>query len=582
MPIQYGTPDIRRASLLSVAVALTVFVGGTSTLFGQKAPEPPSQDFHAGQAERTKGLESLVLANAKPAEAARLRAVAVEHFARAKEQFAAAVAEYSGQVKAGTGKTGWLPPEFEWAACARCAQAEMELRLQKAAAARQTVEPFLKDPLGKRSRYRDLALYYHGFAGFLLGDYVAAGRSLNQISSFADPEFGMHARYLLARVFHKSEEYPEAMVHYEGVLADYAAQKKQATEALKQPDALARNPLEKLRLEELVKEVQPDHVGRALFYLGLLYYEAGRFIDARTCFTEFAVQQPRSLLRAQARLFQGCCEVQLRQLADAVTTLQSIVDQEPALRGPALFWLGHAEAGRAEGADDETRRAMLSRAIETLRRAEIAARASGSTNKNSIPARTGRGAILLRLADVHLEAQQPKEAVALLSRVLQDRLMPRREEEILQRRASALSLAGAYSESDSLCDSFQKLYPRSSLLSEVRFRHAQNADLLALAADPSPVLSDNSPEAARLNELAFARYQQVVDRYPEYAHANMARFGLAWTRYRAGDLDKTREILETIPTTDRRDLLDEVPYLLADCLIRLAPIAWNRISARSR
>src|SRR4029077_3035020 len=112
-------------------------------------------------------------------------------------------------------------------------------------------------------------------ACFVLKDYLAAGRSLNQITTFTEPTYGIHTRSRLARVLHYGQEHPEAMAQYEGVLAEYEAQKKQAAEALKQPDAFRNDPAEKTRLEKVINGPPPDHVGRALFYLGLLYYEAG-------------------------------------------------------------------------------------------------------------------------------------------------------------------------------------------------------------------------------------------------------------------------------------------------------------------
>src|SRR5438034_1376296 len=81
---------------------------------------------------------------------------------------------------------------------ARCAQAEMLLRAGKASAARDAMNALLKDPHLSRSSYRDLALYFHGLASFLVKDYVTAGRSLNRLTPFHDPAYGTHARYLLA------------------------------------------------------------------------------------------------------------------------------------------------------------------------------------------------------------------------------------------------------------------------------------------------------------------------------------------------------------------------------------------------
>jgi len=91
----------------------------------------------------------------------------------------------------------------------------MELRMDKAGSARENPGGPGKEPLWSRSRYRDLAFYYHGFACFVLKDYLAAGRSLNQITTFTEPAYGTHARCLLARVLHHGQEHPEAIAQYE-------------------------------------------------------------------------------------------------------------------------------------------------------------------------------------------------------------------------------------------------------------------------------------------------------------------------------------------------------------------------------
>jgi tetratricopeptide (TPR) repeat protein len=556
---------------------------GADELSAKKALEQPAALLQQGFAQRALGLQRWTQADAKPTEAAALRSRASQHFEKAATQFAAASATYAEHHKGHEPRADEpLSPEFEGAACARCGQAEMELRLGKTVAARATLAPVLNEPLWKRSRYRGLGLYYHGFASFLLKDYLAAGRSLNQLAPFTDPTFGIHAQYLLARVLHLGEEHPEAMAHYEGVLANFEMQKKQAAEALKLPEKLRDNPAELARLTELVNTPSPDCVGRARFYLGILYYEAGRFADALTQFIEFRLQQPSSPLRAAALLYRGCSEVQLRQFPEAARTLQAVVDQEPTLAAPALFWLGKAQAAAADLADNEMRRAGLEQAMETLRRAEKLAPSFSGSPADTHGQKTGRGTILLELADLHQRAHQPAEAAVILGRILDQRLLPGREEEILQRRVSALNLAGAYQASDTVCAQFQKSFPKSTLLPEVLFRHAENAYFLSLAAESNAQASGGSGEAARLNGLAAARYQQVVERFPEYAHANVARYELAWTHYRNGAADKAREILEAIPAPERHDDLEEVPYLLADCLMRLTPAKTDDALAAGR
>src|SRR5581483_7164697 len=78
-------------------------------------------------------------------------------------------------------------------------------------------------------------------------------------------------------------------------------------------------------------------------------------------------------------------------------------------------------------------------------------------------------------------------------------------------------------------------------------------------------------ELARLNDEAIKLYQAVADKFPEFAYANLARHGVALGYYRKGELEKAKDILEGIPAPERSGELAAVPYVLADCLLRLAP-----------
>ena len=186
----------------------------------------------------------------------------------------------------------------------------MQLRTGKIGPARATAAALLKEPLLAKSRSRGLALYYHGVTGFLQEDFAAAARSLNPLMPFHEPGFGNHARYLMARIHHAVDEHAEAMLHYEGVLVDYEKEKKDAVEALRRPEKFKNNPSERARLEALVKESPPDYLGRALFYLGLLQYEGGRFADAEARFTGLLRQHPKSPLLIEAQFRLGLCQVQ--------------------------------------------------------------------------------------------------------------------------------------------------------------------------------------------------------------------------------------------------------------------------------
>jgi cellulose synthase operon protein C len=523
--------------------------------------------YHFAAAKRGQGVKELAEAVAKPQEAPQRKNNANQRFDEAAQQFAAAVTAFTAKAKEPAADAKELPIELEWAARARCDQAEMQLRTLKIKEALATVAPMLKEPF-TRSRYHGQGLYLHGFASFLLNDSLAAGRSLNQLAPFSDPIFGTHARYLLARVHHQGGERTEAAGHYQGVLADYTRNKAAAVEALKQPDKFKNDPDEKLRLEALVKDPPPDHVARSTFYLGVLMYEDGRFAEALTHFGTFVQQYPTSSLAADAQLRQGFSQVQLKQFDAAIKTLQPLVDKEPRLSDQALFWIAKAQAGAGDLNNPQAYEQAMKGAIDTLRRA---ADRAGQLAANDPEAKTRRAEMLLELGDTQQLAKLFKDAAATYNQVLNEKTLPQRDEELLQRQAAALHLAADYVESDKVCQRFQQTFPKSALLPAVLFRYAENAYFVALAAEKNPNLPNRQQELLRLNDEAIKRYLVLVEKYPEFVYVNLARYGVALGHYRKGDLDKAREVLETIPPADRTGDLAVVPYLLADCLIRMAP-----------
>src|SRR5262249_2299344 len=85
-------------------------------------------------------------------------------------------------------------------------------------------------------------------------------------------------------------------------------------------------------------------------------------------------------------------------------------------------------------------------------------------------------------------------------------------------------------------------------------------------------LANRAAELAKLYDEMLKRYQALADNHPKFAKINLARFGQALALHRKGDLAKSRQILEAIPPAERAGDLALVPYLLADCLIRLAAV----------
>jgi TolA-binding protein len=541
-----------------------------NALAGAKdAPDYPFVLYYLGLANRGQGVKLLAQAAQKPAEANALRAQAQQRFDDAVRHFAAAVPVFTARVKNPDPMAKEVPIDLEWAARARCDEAEMLLRAQKPREARDAVTPVLEDKLLARSRYRGLGLYYHGFSSFLLKENLAAGRSLSLLTPFADPVFGTHARYLLARIHHADGERAEAQGHYEGVISDHNKQKAAAVEALKDPNRFKNDPEEKARLEELVRGTAPDHVVRATFFLGVMQYENGQFAEAQGRFAEMVKQFPTSPLLPEAQLRLGFCHVQLKQFPEAVRTLAPLVDKEPRLADQALLWTARAQIGAADPANAGAYDQAVKTGLETLRKAvEVSAR---NVNSGDPEAKTRRGEILAETADALQLLRQYKEAAATYNSVISDKLLTNRDEELTLSMATALHLAGDFDGSDKACLHFRETFPRSTLTPAVLFRHAENAWFALLQAEKMTDTAARLKEVARLTDEAIKRYQAVADRYPDFAHVNLARYGLGTAYYRKGDYEKAKEKLETIPTAERNGELAVVPYQLADCLLRLAP-----------
>ena len=414
--------------------------------------------------------------------------------------------------------------DLEWAFSARCAQAEMLLRGRKPKEARAVLELLLKNPRLAESSFHDLALFYHGVACFQMGDDMAAGRSLDRLP-FDDADFGAAARCLMARLHERAGERAEALAQYEAVHAEVAERKKGDKANPKASDA----------------------VNQARFAAGVLHYENGQFDLARDRFAEVADANP------SARLYQGCCEVQLRQFAQAVETLSPLSDADGLEGAQALLWLGRARAGGADPEDADASRENLHRALSLLDRAEKKFKAAGAGDPFAL---ARRAEALRESAEIYERLGRFTEAADLYARMRAERAAPERDEESLQREATARTLAGEPAASEKLAALFEQTYPRSVLAPEVSLRRGENASLLADKAAP---------------EEAVRRFQLVLDKYPEFEHAPNARFCLAWLFYRQGDYDKTRSLLEEISPADRKDDLAGVGCLLADCLLRTTP-----------
>ena len=265
---------------------------------------------------------------------------------------------------------------------------------------------------------------------------------------------------------------------------------------------------------------------------------------------------------------QGFCQVQLKQFADAQKTLQPLADHEARLADQALLWIGKAQVGAADPGNPPAYEQAMKTAQNTFRKAADRANQLAASDPD---AKTRRGEILLELADAQQLGKQFGDAVTTYNQILNEKLLPPREEEVVQDLAAALHLAGNYAESDKICERFRTSYPASPLLPAVLFRYAENAYFSALAAEKLPNAADRQRETAKWLDETIKRYQAVVDKYPDSPNVNLARYGLGVAYYHKGDLEKARTLLEAIPPAERNGDLAAVPYQLADIIIRPAP-----------
>jgi cellulose synthase operon protein C len=518
-----------------------------------KFPDRPLALYHAGVCQRGLGQKELAEGVARPPEMPQRTANANNRFTEAAKLFTASREAFEKK----------SPPDAEWAARARCDTAEMELRIGKVKEARATAEPFVKDTALAKSKFRPLGLYYHGTASFLLNDIPAAAKSLGQLNPFDQP-FGPHARYLMGRVHASQSENAEAAAAFDAVIAEYTKQKAAAVEALKQPQKFVNDPFEKTRLEGLVKNPTPDYVAGSAFYGACLNYEAGKLGEAQAKFEAFTKDYAASPLKDDAMLRLGFCQVQTKQYDAAVKALQPLTNHA-RLADQALFWLGKAQAGHAATLDNPTGRAQTyTAAIATLRQA--ADKANQMSGQD--PTAKGRRAeMLLELADTQLTAKLAKDAAATYEAIWNEKLLPAKAEETLQRLITAYHLAGDLTNSEARIATFKKEFPNSTLMPLVAFRSAENA-----FAKAEGHAKQNKPADAKTAYAdAATKYAEVATKYPEFDRVNRARYGLALCHLAVEDWEKAIKALEAIPAAERNGDLSPVSYVLADCHIRTAP-----------
>src|SRR5665213_807013 len=461
--LQQRTPDYKAAAEALARAAAA-----------QDIADRPLVLYNWGMALRGLGNRATADAVAKPNEAETLRRTAAQNYEEAAKQFSAARTAFDQRVtEAAPAANAPLSTDQEWSARTRCDAGEMMLRLGKFKEALDVSKGFEADPILSKSRYRALGLYHIGYAQFALRNYLSAGRSLSQLAPFQQ-DFGVHARYLLGRVHHLSDERPEAAAQYKAVVEEYEARKKAAQQLLQNPAAL--DPQRRENLEALVNGPPSDYATRAGFYAAVLQYENGHYPEAAEAFKSIVDKQPKSDLAPEARLRLGFCYLQSAKAKEAVAILAPLVgDKEFGDR--ALWWTARAKIAGADPANADAVKQATIAAVDTLRRAAELARTRGATDPE---AKVRRVDITIEMADTQQLAKQYKEAAATYQQILTEEPKSDRTEEVMQRRVTALHLAGQFPESDAAGDLFLKTYPKSTLAAAVLFRQAENAYLLSL------------------------------------------------------------------------------------------------------
>lgn len=542
----------------------------------------PQVLYQLAVAHRGSGFDLWQQAIAKPNEAVALKQQAQQQFAQASARFGEATAAFTARAKnppaapvaapatppaaAPVPAPGTLAVDLEWANRARCDQAEMLLRQEKSKEAAELLAPWLVDATQAKSAYRSLGLYLHGQAALALRDYAGSLRSLAALAPFTHPVFGAHAQYLLGRTHHLLEERVEAGARYDAVIAGYEKAKAAAQQQLQNGAALANQPEERARLEAFVR-TPPDYVIRSQFHSAVLLQEQQKSGDALVKLTAFLQQQPQSPLADEAKLRQAMAQVELRQFPAAVQTLNALANH-PLLADRALLWLGRATVSGADPAQAQPYAQALTTAIGQFTQA---AEKANQRIAQEPEAKQRRGEILMELGDLQVQTRQFAAAATTFETGAKENITPLRNEEFLQRRATALHMAGQFDTSDQVCAQFAQAFPTSTLLPAVQFRAAENAFMRAAAIEPAQVPAKNPDLAKWLGEAAN-RYKALLEKYPEFPYASVARYRWAMTFYRQDNFAEALKLLQAIPSGDYQGELATAPYFHADCLLRAAPM----------
>ncbi|MDP6047054.1 MAG: tetratricopeptide repeat protein [Phycisphaerae bacterium] len=482
------------------------------------------------------------------------RTEAARHFAGAADAFIAR------SKKSPPTTAPAVHPDVIWATRARSDQCDMLLRIGQYKQAIALAQSLLKDAAtGKQ--FADKALYCMGYAHFALADYSNAGRTLSKLAPFKQ-RFGPHGRYMLARSHHLSGDMPEASQTYKALLDDYAARKTAATAAARRSyRSLTRD--QRAAAAAILAGPPKPFIVRSIFYSALGLAESGRFGNALGGFNEFLTQYPKHPLAPEAQMRLGYCHMQLKSYAEAIKALDPL-RKHPKHTERASWWIARSRVGAANPEVPQEYAKALATAITEL---TVAAKSAYSSGRNNPKAYIVYRDILIEMGDIQQLAGQYKDAVSSYSSAMQ--YNSDRSEEAMQRLATAYHLGGDYSRSQSTCDSFQKRYPKSTLLPAIWFRSAENACMSAIHSKTGYSRTQNDIDMAF--KEAVNRYQRLLDKFPDFSEAHLARYGLATAQYRLRWYSEAMQTLASIPTADHSGKLAAVPYLIADCHIRTFP-----------
>jgi len=487
---------------------------------------------------------------------------AKNHRTEAAGQFAAAVDAFIARSrKAAPTTSPAVHPDIIWAARSRADQCDMLLRIGQYKQAIILAKTALKETATAK-QFGPRAIYCMGYAYFSLKDYLNAGRTLSKLAPF-DQEFGPHARYMLARSHHLAGDMPEASQLYKAILADFASRKTAAA-------AAARNsyrslpPDQRAAASALLKGPPDAYIVRTIFYSALGMARAGQFGSATTRFGDFLKMYPKHALAPEARMRLGYCHMQLKGYDEAIKILDPM-RKHPRYAERASWWIARSRVSAANPEEPEKYAKTLTTAIAELKAAAQSAHNSGRSNPRAYDLERD---IMIELGDVQQLAGDYKGACETYGRVVQYK--SDRTEEATQRLATAHHLAGDYSRSESTCVSFQKSYPKSTLLPAIWFRSAENALMSAIHANRSGYRRAQN-DIDLMFKNAVNRYQRLLDKFPDFSEAYLARYGLATAQYRLKWYNEAMETLAKIPSAEHSGKLAAVPYLIANCHIRTFP-----------